>query len=71
MHVVQMKSLMCTVPTQIIHSHTLHNHIYKEQGKDWFSSDFVLQSIITMLALFWVWQGGGVTSLNGVDKTLF
>jgi len=39
--------------------------------KNSFYSDFVLQSIIKMFALFWVWQGGGVAYLNEVDKTLF
>ena len=43
---------------------TLHNHICKEQSKDSFYIDFVLQSIIKMLALFWVCQGGGVASLK-------
>ncbi len=41
------------------------------QSKDLFYSEFVLQSIITMFALFWVWQGGGVPNLNVVNKTLF
>ena len=38
--------------------------------KDSFYNDFVLQSIITKIALFWVWQGGGVAYLNELDKTL-
>jgi len=39
--------------------------------KNSFYSDFVLQSIIKMFALFWVWQGGGITSLKVADKTVF
>ena len=50
---------------------TFHNQICKEHGKDSFCSDFVLQSIITKIALFWVCQGGGVAYLNEVDKTQF
>ena len=52
-------------------SGTLHNNICNEQGKDSFYIDFVLQSITKMFALFWVWQGGGITSLKVADKTLF
>ena len=58
-------------PTNSSQSDTLHNHICKEQSKDSFYSEFVLQSIIKILALIWVWQGGGVTYLNEVNKTLF
>ena len=50
---------------------TFHNHICKEQSKDSFYSEFVLQSIIKMFGPFGVWQGGGVAYLNEVDKTLF
>ena len=41
------------------------------QSKDSFYSEFVLQSIIKMFGPFGVWQGGGMTYLNEVDKTLF
>jgi len=58
-------------PTNSSQSDTLHNHICKEQGKDWFYSNFVLQSIIKMFTLNWVWQGGGVTCLKGIDKKPF
>ena len=51
--------------------YTLHNNIYKEQGKDSFYINFVLQSIIKMFGPFGVWQGGGMAYLNEVDKTLF
>ena len=37
------------VPTNSSQSDTLHNNIYKEQGKDPFYSDFVLRSIFTIL----------------------
>ena len=33
---------------------TFHNHICKEQSKDSFYNDFVLQSRINILGLFWV-----------------
>ena len=48
----------------ILHkSGTIRNNICKEQSKDSFYSDFVLESIINMFALFWVCQGGcGVVS---------
>ena len=47
-------------------------YIYcKEQSKDSFYNEFVLESIINLLRHFWVWQGGGVASLIGQDKTLF
>ena len=52
-------------------SDALHNHICKEQSKDSFYIDFVLQSITNMFAPFWVWQGGGVAYLNELDKTIF
>ena len=39
--------------------------------KNSFYSEFVLQSIINIFELFWVWQGGGMASLIGQDKTLF
>ena len=42
------------VPTNSSQSDTLHNNIYKEQGKDSFYSEFVFQSIINMLRHFWV-----------------
>ena len=42
-------------------SDTIYSHICKEQSRDWFYSDFVLQSIITIFALFWVWQGDVVS----------
>ena len=58
-------------PTNSSQSDTLHNNICKEQGKHSFYSEFVLQSIINMFAIFWVCQGGGVAYLNEVDKTLF
>ena len=38
-------------PTNSSQSDTLHNHICKEQVKDWFYSNFVLQSIIKMFKL--------------------
>jgi len=57
-------------PTNSSQSDTLYNHIWKEQSKDSFYSEFVLQSIITMFGPFWVWQGGGVAYLNELDKTL-
>ena len=52
-------------------SDALQNQICKEQSKDSFYIDFVLQSIIKMFALFWVWQGGGITSLKGTYKIVF
>ena len=42
------------VPTNSSQSDTLHNNIYKEQGKDSFYSEFMFQSIINMLRHFWV-----------------
>jgi len=58
-------------PTNSSQSDTFHNLICKEQGKDWFYSNFVLQSIIKMFTLNWIWQWGGVTCLKGIDKTPF
>ena len=59
--------ISCDQPPLILHSQTtFHSHICKEQGKDWFYSNFVLQSIIKMFTLNWVWQGGGVTCLKGI-----
>ena len=49
----------------------LHNHICKEQSKDSFYSEFVLQSIINMFGPFGVWQGGGMAYLNEADKTQY
>jgi len=43
----------CEQLPQILHSQTpFHNNIYKEQGKDSFYSEFVLQSIIKMFGPF-------------------
>jgi len=71
-------TLVCSVFHKIVtlahtnspQSDTLR-HIYKEKVKDSFYIDFVSQSIITMFGPFWVWQGGGVASRKGVDKTLY
>ena len=71
MGLLGLPSLRSGGPTNSSQSDTIHNHICKEQGKDSFYIDFVLQSIIKMFALFWVWQGGGITSLKGTDKTVF
>jgi hypothetical protein len=50
---------------------TSHNHICKEQSKDPFYSDFMLQSINKIFASFWTWQGGGVPTLKLGYKTFF
>ena len=44
----------CDCLTNSSQSDTLHNNIYKEQGKDPFYSEFVFQSIINMLRHFWI-----------------
>ena len=63
--------LLLVTPTNSSQSDIIHSNICKEQGKDSFYSEFVLQSIIKMFEPFGVWQGGGVAYLNEVDKTLF
>ena len=45
----QSHHLLWVTPTNSSQSDTLHNNIYKEQGKDPFYSDFVLRSIFTIL----------------------
>ena len=60
----------CNLP-KILHSSILLNHICKKQSKDPFYREFILRSIITVFALFWVWQGGGMAPLIGQDNTLF
>ena len=57
-------------PTNSSQSDIIHSNICKEQGKDSFYSEFVLQSIIKMFEPFGVWQGGGITSLKVADKTV-
>ena len=42
--------ISCEYPPLILHSQTtIHNNICKEQGKDSFYSEFVLQSIIKLV----------------------
>jgi len=59
------------LPTNSSQSDNLHNHICKEQSKDSFYCEFVLQSIINMFAPFWVWQGGGAAYFKEVEKDGF
>jgi len=49
----------CDLSPLIFHNQThLHNHIYKEQSKDSFYSELVLQSIITIACTLLGMAGG-------------